>query len=287
MRRWRARRQLDHLALEGGEHVERASGVCHPRAGQIHETIHRVVGAQRIVVEQRQPLGPGGHREVHHPFDGAVSPGHPLSVLLERVLRVVDHELGPGEELDVPPVLVVHLVDDAVAQARIRRVRLVIGRVHEGGAVRLEAVAERDPGVIEISGGGVDGTQLEGALAQVMVANRGAHLAERHREIGVLHLPGERLLEPPATAARRVDVPLVARDEQRREEGEALDVVPMRVADQEVAPDGARPGGDEVLAQVVRARSAVEHDQGPVGSVCLDARGIAAVAQSRGPRPGQ
>ena len=77
--RGRACRQLDHLALEGGEHVERASGVGHPRAGQIDEPIHRVVGTQRVVVEQRQPLRPGGDREVHDPLDGAVSPAHPLS----------------------------------------------------------------------------------------------------------------------------------------------------------------------------------------------------------------
>src|SRR5439155_1033181 len=80
-----------------------------------------------------------------------------------------------------------------------------------------------------------------------------AQIAELHREVRVLHLPGHRLFQPALKAERRVDVQLGARHERRDEEGKALDVVPVGVPDEEMQ---ARRERDlrEVEAQAAGAR---------------------------------
>ena len=65
-----------------------------------------------------------------------------------------------------------------------------------------------------------------------------AQVAHLDREIRVLHLTGHRLFETALEADRRVDVQLGAGQERGDEEGKALDVIPVGVADEEVEPDG-------------------------------------------------
>ena len=81
----------------------------------------------------------------------------------------------------------------------------------------------------------MDVADLERSLDQIMVVQRGAQFVELHREIGGLHLAGQCLAQRGTHAARTIDVPLVSGDEYRREKREALNVIPMRVADQQVA----------------------------------------------------
>jgi hypothetical protein len=70
----------------------------------------------------------------------------------------------------------------------------------------------------------------------------------------------------------------VAGDEQRGEEGNALDVVPVRVADQHMTVNRPLARAEQVLAQLVDAGAAVDHQQGAGIGFDADAGGIAAVA---------
>jgi glutamate-5-semialdehyde dehydrogenase len=79
--------------------------------------------------------------------------------------------------------------------------------------------------------------KIELALDEVVVLDRGAEVEELDREVGVLHLARERLVDRRVEAAGPVHVPHVARHEQRREERQPLDVVPVRVPDEQVAVD--------------------------------------------------
>ena len=71
-----------------------------------------------------------------------------------------------------------------------------------------------------------------------MITNRGPELIRRNREIGVSHLPGQRFAQRLVEASRAIDVPFIARHEKRREKGDALDVIPMCVANEDVTPQG-------------------------------------------------
>ncbi len=55
---------------------------------------------------------------------------------------------------------------------------------------------------------------------QIMEADGGAKLLEGHRKIGVLHLPSQRGLQVVAPAPWRIEIPLTAGNEERREKRE-------------------------------------------------------------------
>ena len=77
-----------------------------------------------------------------------------------------------------------------------------------------------------------------------------------------MHLPFERIAQRLAHALWRVNVPFVARGEERSEEGYALYVVPMRVANEDVAAERGRFGRKQVLPELTDACSAINDDEG-------------------------
>ena len=101
------------------------------------------------------------------------------------------------------------------------------------------------------------------------------HLIHRQREVDGVHLVGEGALERLHRPLRTDHRQSRAAHEVGTEEREALDVVPVRVADQEVRVDRA----GELVAELADARSAVDDDQLTVVGADLDAGGVAAVAQ--------
>src|SRR5262249_61678469 len=124
-------------------------------------------------------------------------------------------------------------------------------------------------GVIEVMGKNLDVVDGERALDQVVITNGGRELLKRHRKIGVLHLPRERIAQGLREALGAVDVPLGAWREQRRKEREALDMVPVRVADQDVARLDA--GLLQPLAERMRAGAAINDNQRSPSRAQLDA----------------
>ena len=102
-------------------------------------------------------------------------------------------------------------------------------------------IAEGEGRVVQVlrADGGV--ADLEDALDQVVVAHLGADVVEADREVLVLHLSGEHVVERPYEAAGAEDVPPAAGHEERREEGEPVDVVPVGVADQDRPAGGGPP----------------------------------------------
>src|SRR5262245_31840042 len=103
------------------------------------------------------------------------------------------------------------------------RVRLVISDVDHRHAADFQAITQRKPGVVQITGGDLNGTKVKGTLAKLVVANRGVELSKGHREILVFHLPGECIFKPLPQTQRRVDVPFVAWNEKWREKRKTLD----------------------------------------------------------------
>src|SRR5581483_8306100 len=95
----------------------------------------------------------------------------------------------------------------------------------------------------------------------------------------VLHLPGHRLFQTLLESERRVDVQLGARDERGHEEWKALDVVPVRVADEEMQTQRLGKRLQQMEAELAGTGAAVEHDDRSVRRAKLDARGVAAVAR--------
>jgi hypothetical protein len=101
--------------------------------------------------------------------------------------------------------------------------------------------------MIKIVGGDLDIINIEGTLDEVVIANLGATLIECDREIGIPHLPGQGFTQGLAKALRAIDVPFVAGHKKWSEEWDALDVIPMGVADQDVAAQALSADRYQVL----------------------------------------
>src|SRR6185436_18129376 len=131
---------------------------------------------------------------------------------------------------------------------------------NDRGSIRFEPVAERERGMIEIAGGDLDLVDIERAFDQVVISDRGRELIGRHRKIGVLHLTGQRLAQGLVETLGAIDVPLTARNKQRREERNALDVIPMRVTDEDAAAQGFAVRS-QLLPERMSARAAIDDNQ--------------------------
>jgi hypothetical protein len=131
-------------------------------------------------------------------------------------------------------------------------------------------------GVVQVLRLDEDAAHPEEAFLELGEVDARAQVAELDGKVRVLHLPRHRLLEALLEAERRVDVQLRARDEGGNEERKALDVVPVRVADEEVQTERLGHRLQEVQPELARARPAVQHDDRPVWRPELHARGVAA-----------
>src|SRR5262249_43066041 len=125
----------------------------------------------------------------------------------------------------------------------------------------------------------------EETLLELGEVDAGAQIAQLHGKVRVLHLPRHRLFEALLKAERRVDVQLDAWNERGDEEGKALDVVPVRVADEQVQVDRRLQRLREMQAQLAGAGAAIEHDDGAVRRADLRAGRVA--AEARGAFPGR
>src|SRR3954465_11105723 len=112
--------------------------------------------------------------------------------------------------------------------------RLVIHRVHNRIAARLQAIAQRESRVIEILRGDAHLSSYEFSLGDIVKANRRWQLRQRDRGGIVFHLTRQRLFELASERSRSINVPRVAGHEQWCEKREPLDMIPMRVGDHEV-----------------------------------------------------
>src|SRR3954447_10049969 len=122
-------------------------------------------------------------------------------------------------------------------------------------------------------------------IAQLVVADRGRQLVQRNRKVGELHLTGQHLMQRPAAAFRAIDRYGVLFDKGRAEERKALDVVPVRVADENVRLDGLLALPHQLQGKPVRAGAAVKDQEIAITSGQLNTGGVA--AKVVGGRPGR
>ena len=101
-------------------------------------------------MSERQLLGARGDRVVDHPLGGRVAPARLLRILRNRVLSIVNHEVRVRKESDVTLVLLVPQWLTLGPCRRVRGMRLVIHRVYNRIAARLQTIAQRESRVIEI-----------------------------------------------------------------------------------------------------------------------------------------
>jgi hypothetical protein len=224
----------------------------------------------RVVVEDDEPLGARLQAQAQALLPGRVAPGLVAGVFLVGVHRVVDHEVGAGDE------------PEHVAVGLARHV-LGVGEVAQRLAGELDAVAGGAVGMVERRGLHLDARRRTQRLAarEVAVLELGVEDLRWHREERRHHELGQHALQrQPVAKVSGPEAKAVALREEGPEEGQAADMVEMRVREEEV---GVERLAFEGLAEVADAGASVEEQQ-PLAAAHFERRGIAAVA--RRARPG-
>ena len=236
-------------------------------AGALEDLVHRLVVAVGVVVEEDKPLGLDLGGDAHAFLPVGVAPGAVAFHFFGGVLGVVDEGVGAVGQ---PPHRLVAL---PVAG-------LVVGGVDEHLAVALDAIPQAALGVVQAGGAQhqlVVGDAFLLDLEEVPVRPHGAHV---DREVRVGHLLFQGLLHAAVVELVGVKEELVLRVVERREEGDALDVVPVVVGQEDAGLDGLLA---ELFFQRVAERAdagaAVEDEEVAALSAELETRRVAAVAE--------
>jgi hypothetical protein len=197
-------------------------------------------------------------------------------LVLDRVRAVVQQHVGPAVELDRL------LGRTAVLVSHVRR-------VHERAAVLLQPERQRRGPAVGVG----EAVHAHAADLERLTLHHGAEVDRRaevldgveRREVGV-HLPFEDPLQHRRRLGVAVHHELVPRHEHGPEEREALDVVPVRVREQDRGPalPLAELAAHQHRAERHQARAHVDDDQGVLARLHRHARGVAAVAVGLRPR---
>ena len=143
--------------------------------------------------------------------------------------------------------------------------------------------------MIEPRAAHLDRTDLEASIiGQLVKMHVGRRRIEWHREVRIVRLQREHHSQVHVVALASMDVELVTGSIQRREERQALDMVPVRVADQQVGVAFAFPERPlhQVFAKAAQSGSSIEDDARcrrvcGRGAADLDTAGVATVALRR------
>ena len=219
----------------------------------------------RVVVEQDVPadarragqLRARDVRRVAPPDAGAAVVA---AVLLGRVLRVVHEQVGAlGQR----------------AQGRVDAgVVLGVRGVHEAPACVLDAVRQHAAGVVQPRDADRGLADVEAVAAPHLVhPDLGPQLVEPHGEDRRRHLAREHAGERRPAGGAAVDAELARGQVRRHEEGQALDVVPVQVREEEGGVHGALR--EEGVAEAADAGPGVQ-DQAGLAAAHLDAARVAA-----------
>src|SRR5205807_1870108 len=85
-----------------------------------------------------------------------------------------------------------------------------------------------------------DFADAEETFFKLGVMDAAPEVLQLHRKVRILHLAGKRVFETALKCGRAVDVQLISWEKGRSEKRKSLNVVPMRVADQQM--DSLRSG---------------------------------------------
>src|SRR5262245_393072 len=144
-------------------------------------------------------------------------------------------------------------------------------------AICLQPVSERQGRMVQVMSDDFDVLDMECAFDKIVITNCSCELIRRDGKVGVLHLTCERFAQGLVETLGAVNVPLVARYEERGEERDALDVIPVRVADEDMTAQTVGAARHQIVAEGMCSSPAVNDDECSAGRANLDARCISSV----------
>ena len=194
-------------------------------------------------------------------------------VLVVGVGRIHDQDIAGAHEIG-------ELGDIAfVVRRRRRHIELVVGDVAKRLALVVDAVAEALAGVRQQHRLDLDVADLNAPLVQVAEQQMRGELANRDRKIDVVHLRRDQVAHCAVLVRWPQELEFVALDIERHEEGQRVDMIPVRMRDEDMRVEPALARRQDMVRQLLDAGTGVENEETALGQFECHARGIAAVAE--------
>src|SRR5690242_6069304 len=119
--------------------------------------------------------------------------------------------------------------------------------------------------------GDFDAVDIEGAFDKIVVMDCSSELIRCYRKISVLHMTSERFAQGLVETLGTIDVPWIARHKKWSEEWDALDVIPMRVTDEDMTAQAFGAGRHQILAETMSSSSTINDYKCSTRRALLDA----------------
>ncbi len=156
--------------------------------------------------------------------------------------------------------------------------RFVVGKKRQAPPGGGQAVAHTNAGMIRKPGIHPHGTDVESHRPQLLNFKMAGHIVQAHRKERTFHLAGQHRGQAGAGAFITEHPQMRVGTIQRREVGQALDVIPVGVRKQQVQVEGTvLVFLHQPASQRPHARAGIQDDDLPCGTH-LHARGVAAVS---------
>ena len=237
-----------------------------------HHFIHAPVVVVGVVVEETKLFDAGLERERNGIVHAAVPPAGVLLVFRPVVLRVEDEHVGVAHKINHRAVI--------TAGARFG-----VGKKGDESIGRKQPVADADAGMIRALRAHEHGADGEVEVLEFLDFDVARQLVKRHGKVGAFHLAGERGDETLARAFAAENPQAAAGIVNRPEERQALDVIPMRVREEQRQVQRLFfEFLEQRLSQRPQTGAGIEDDN-VIAVADFDAGGVAAIALGR--RPGR
>ena len=265
------RAELDDQTFAGGFYFHFAFGFGHQFAGVGDEGINFFVVVVGVVVKEDEFFDASLEREGDGVVHTAMTPAGVPDVFLAVVLGIEDEDVGVADEVNHVAVVAAFA-------------RFGVGKENDDALRRGQPVADGEAGMIRAMGADERGADGEIEIAQFLDLDVAGKFRKRHGEIGAFHLAGEGGDESLVRAFAAEDAEVAAGFVDGREERQALDVIPVRVGNEEGEIE--RLGLEffqERDAELAQAGAGIEDDDVLAGAD-FDAGSIAAVVNGAASR---
>lgn len=278
--------ELELQTLAGGVNPQPGGEGCGKGPSLAQHDVQLVVGAIRVVVEEEKVFDAGFGGLPDDGVHATVSPADAGGVLLDGVLGIVNEDV---DVLDQVSDVAQAGGDGALGAGVVGGMRcgrwaghLVVGDVGDGAGGGCEAEGDAAAGVMDAGGGGVDLADAEAGGAQFLDGDGAWHLGEGDGEERGFDGGGDGAFEAGAGAAPAQDADVLSGEVGGGEEGEALDMIPMGMGDQDPQPAGAPVEfAEQGFPEFADAGAGVQDDD-IAAPADLHAGGIAAVSDGLG-----
>ncbi len=255
-------------------------------AAFFHDQIDVVIGPIRLMVKKNAVFYAGFIRQFQREEVMGMPPADLIDILFGRIRCIMYEHIGAFGELNDALIRITVMFLELLQHDRFEVghalsglliERFVVAHVNDGFPFIVDPVSNGESGMVHIDRTDMrieDGEFFLTDAAEIKVR---FEFVQLDGEIDLLHLVGDDVLQIDLFPVRADNGDLIPGNKCRFEERKSLDMVPMRMSDEDVCFDGLAVC-DKVIAEVADAGAGIQDDEFTVVQTEFDRRSIPSVS---------